>query len=140
MTVKEMAQEIKNIINTLQEENYYHCYGLRKDGYNYDINEECNYSHQLYQDPQYDEDFELEYPMIEEGPYKGYYDAGELNGTCCMALNENSSIEEIEKALNEMKSYVGSYLYIIVGTDYECGNDMNELIIEDAIVKGKWEL
>ena len=110
----------------------YEIFGLRKDDLEYKIGDILPNSHQLYQDPQYT-DFtctELLYPYIEEGIYKGFYDAGELNGTSAIYVNINS----IEESLEMADSYDGKYLYLIAGNNYSDGNDVGEIIIEDAKV------
>ena len=70
------------------------------------------------------------YPYIEEGIYKGFYDAGELNGTSTICVNINS----IEESLNLVNSYDGKYLYLVAGDNYSYGNDIGEVIIENAKV------
>ena len=51
----------------------YEFYGLRKDeDIRYNVGNVANNSHQLYQDPWYDDDDELVYPYIENGPYAGF--------------------------------------------------------------------
>ena len=43
------------------------CYGLRADDFKYKIGDICHKSHQLFQDPNYDENGELIYPYCENG-------------------------------------------------------------------------
>lgn len=124
------TQEIKKII----EESEYEYIGIRADDYEYEIGDICNNSHQLFQDPDFDEYGELIYPAVEdtESPYYGFYDAGELDGTCAIRINA----EQIEKALEEIKSYYGKHIYIIAGDSAEYGNDEDEIVICDAKVLG----
>lgn len=110
----------------------YEIFRLRKDDLEYKIGDILPNSHQLYQDPQYT-DFtctELLYPYIEEGIYKGFYDAGELNGTSAIYVDK----DKIKESMEDVKSYNGKYLYLIAGNDYSEGNDINEIIIENAKV------
>ncbi len=120
-------KEIKNIISKAE----YEVYGFRSDAKKYEVGDILSNSHELYQDPQYADDFTtLLYPLVTEGIYKGYFDAGELNGTCAIYTDEYS----IEESLNETMEYNGKYIYLIAGNKYEEGNDLNEVIIEDAKV------
>lgn len=113
------------------------CYGLRADDFEYEIGDTCHKSHQLYQDPDYDENGEEIYPYCEDGIYKGFYDAGELDGTCAIEVESNE--ESIIKALEKVNDYFGDYIYLIKGNYCECGNDTGEVIISDAIVVGKFK-
>ena len=88
-------------------------------------------SHQLFQDPQYT-DFEcteLLYPYISEGPYTGFYDGGELDGTCALEVSESN----IEEMIERVTSYGNKY-YLIGGNSMEYGKDDDEIIINDAEV------
>lgn len=127
-----------NDIQRICEESGCGYFGLRVDDMEYQIGNICNNSHQLFQDPDFDEDGELIYPAIEdpESPYYGFYDAGELNGTCAVEFNPDSE-EDIQDALEVAKMYSGKNLYIIAGDSIEHGNDADEIIIEDAIVLGR---
>lgn len=110
-------------------------YGLRIDSMQYNIGDICENSHQLFQDPEWDETGELLYPYIYDktSPYYGFYDAGELNGTCSVKFDPEND-ESIKNALKTVNNYQGKYLYIIGGYDMEYGNDDNEIIIIDAEV------
>lgn len=128
------VEDIKRIC----EDSYFSYFGLRADDMEYQTGDICNDSHQLFQDPDFDEDGELIYPAIEdpESPYYGFYDAGELDGTCAVKFdpdNENS----ILAALENVKMYSGKKLYIIAGDSMEYGNDEGEIIIREAEVIGK---
>ena len=98
--------------------------------------EKCGY--QLYQDPQYDGYGNLMYNMVENGVYQGFYDAGELDGTCAVkvTMTGECSDKAIEKALEQVRSYDGKHIYIIAGNRAEDGNDLDEIIIEDAEIIG----
>lgn len=128
---KEMIVEILKEI----EANPDKYYGLRVDDCNYNIGDICNLSHELFQDPIYDDNDELVYPEG-EGIYKGYYDAGELNGTCAVSVNEDC----IESALEKANGYYGDYIYLIAGDYEQEGNDIGESIIEEAVVLKKWKV
>lgn len=114
-------------------------YGLRvDDGIRYNVGDTANNSHQLFQDPDFDEDGELIYPYIEDGANKGLYDAGELDGTCTIGFDvENDA--SIEKALEQIKIYLGDYIHVLGGDYAEGGNDRGELIISDAEVLGVYD-
>lgn len=125
-------------IKKICEEADFTYFGLRADDMEYRIGDICNNSHQLFQDPIFDECGDLMYPMVEDhdSPYYGYYDAGELNGTCAVKFNPYNE-DSIESALEAVKMYSGKNLYIIAGYSIEHGNDADEIIIEDAIVLGR---
>lgn len=135
---KDELEEIRNIITTAG----YDDYGFRIENYVYKIGDCTHNSHQLYQDPHWIND-ELLYPYMEEGPYEGYYDAGELDGTCAIKvgayLPEETTDKEILYSLGETVKYDGEYLYLIGGNNSQDGNDELEIIIEDAIVLGKYK-
>lgn len=123
-------QEIKKII---EEEGFEH-FGLRTDNMAYNVGDICENSHQLFQDPEFDEDEELVYPAItdKESPYYGFYDAGELEGTCAIKVTEDS----IARSLESVKIYSGNHLYLIAGNAVKYGYDEDEIIIKDAEVLG----
>lgn len=118
-------------------------YGVRKDTHKYNVGELAKVSHQLYQDQQIGDFGEELYP-VGEGIYSGYYDAGELGGTCAIGFDieqdEEEDTESIEAALDLVKLYDGRYLTIIGGDYAEEGNDEGECIIEDAEVIGVIEI
>lgn len=128
------AAEIKRIC----EESDFSYFGIRADDMEYQIGDICNNSHQLFQDPIFDDFGNLLYPAVEdpESPYYGYYDAGELDGTCAVKFNPDSE-EDIQDALEVAKMYSGKNLYIIAGDSIEHGNDDGEIIIREAEVIGK---
>lgn len=130
MTIK----DIKKIC----ENSYFGYFGLRADDMEYQTGDICNNSHQLFQDPIFDDFGDLLYPAVEdlESPYYGYYDAGELNGTCAVKFNPDDE-SSIRAALETVKMYSGKNLYIIAGDSMEYGNDEGEIIIRDAEVIGK---
>ena len=125
-------------IKKICEEADFTYFGLRADDMEYRIGDICNNSHQLFQDPDFDEDGELIYLAIEdpESPYYGFYDAGELDGTCAVKFDPEDE-NSIRAALETVKMYSGKNLYIIAGYSIEHGNDADEIIIEDAIVLGR---
>lgn len=134
INIDELATRIKNIV---ENGDYYH-YGLRKDNYEYNIGDTCHKSHQLWQDPEYDEDGELIYPYIEEGPYAGFYDGGELDGTCSIGIDEYDEVEDIIKKIKLVSEYIAAHLYLIAGDWAEGGNDPEESIIRNAVVLEKF--
>lgn len=129
-----------NEIQEICEKSRHGYFGLRADDMDYQVGDICNNSHQLFQDPDFDEFDELIYPEVldENSPYYGFFDAGELNGTCAVGFNEDYE-PSIAKALEAIENYFGEYLYIIAGNSIEYGNDENEIIIKDAEVLKKVE-
>ena len=128
------VEEIKKIC----EESCFEYFGLRADDMEYQVGDICNNSHQLFQDPIFDEFGDLMYPVVEDhgSPYYGYYDAGELEGTCAVKFNPDDE-SSIRAAMETVKMYSGKNLYIITGDSAQGGNDYNELIIRDAEVLGR---
>ena len=124
-------EEIKKIC----EKSDFSYFGLRADDMEYQIGDICNNSHQLFQDPAFDEEGELIYPAVEDpdSPYYGYYDAGELDGTCSIGFDPDDP-ESIRKALEMIDIYPGEYFTVIGGTWSTGGNDGGEDIISDAVV------
>ena len=114
-------------------------FGLRYDNNNYSINDRCENSHQWYQDADNLENFEeLTEEELDElyNSEIGCYDAGELEGTCCIKVTEDT----IDDALNRIKMYKyddACELLLISGDYAEEGNDVEEIIIENAIVIAK---
>lgn len=126
------VEDIKNAISGTDFE----FYGIRVDnGIRYDVGDTANNSHQLFQDPDFDEDGELIYPYIEDGIYKGFYDAGELDGTCTIGFDAEDDIS-IAKVIEQIKLYFGDNIHVLGGDYAEAGNDSRELIISDAEVLG----
>lgn len=125
------VEEIKRIC----EKSDFSYFGLRADDMEYQIGDICNNSHQLFQDPIFDDFGSLLYPAVDdpENPYYGYYDAGELNGTCAVKFNPDDE-NSIIAALETVKMYSGKNLYIIAGDSMEYGNDEGEIIIREAEV------
>ena len=120
-------EEIRNVISEAE----YAYIGIRADDRDYQIGEVMDNSHQLFQDPQYT-DFEcteLLYPYISDGPYTGFYDGGELDGTCALEASESN----IEERLEAVRNY-GERIYLIGGNSMEYGNDEDEIIIRNAEV------
>ena len=75
---------------------------------------------------------------IEDEKYSamGCYDAGELNGTCCIKVTADTVDEAIERMA--MYKYDDECELILIAGDYaEEGNDVEEIIIEDAEVIAK---
>lgn len=123
------VDEIKKAIENTE----YEFYGIRVDEVKYSVGEAANNSHQLFQDPDFDDDGELIYPYIEDGIYRGFYDAGELDGTCTIGFDPEDD-ETIEKALDMVKSYIGDFIHVLGGDYAQGGNDNGEIIISDAEV------
>lgn len=125
LTLNKIKKAIKNT--------EYEFYGIRVDEVKYNAGETANNSHQLFQDPDFDDDGELIYPYIENGAYRGFYDAGELCGTCTIAFDAEDD-HSIQGAIEQIKIYPGSYIHILGGDYAEGGNDNGEIIISNAEV------
>lgn len=125
------AEEIRSICDESECESF----GFRMDFKKYQVGEECEISHQLFQDPWFDDDGELLYEQDTdpESPYYGFYDAGELDGTCSIGFDPDDP-ESIRKALEMIDIYPGEYFTVIGGTWSAGGNDDGEDIINDAVV------
>lgn len=114
-------------------------YGIRIDnGIKYNIGDIANNSHQLFQDSFDDENGEPIYPYIEDGIYKGFYDAGELGGTCAIAFDFDDDAS-IQQAIGQVHIYFGDFIHILGGNYAESGNDRGEIIISDAEVLGVYD-
>lgn len=121
-----------NEILEVIENSEFEVFGIRCDDYEYKIGEILYNSRNTFQDPLYDENDELVYPLIKSGFYKGNYDAGMLNGTCAVELFTHRE-NFIEKCLNDIAPYnYCKYIYLIAGNECEEGNDPDEIIIENA--------
>lgn len=69
--------------------------------------------------------------------YIGCWDDGELNGTCACRIDPDMDVDEIQKILDDMRYYLWkdyTCVYLIAGDDAESGNDINETIIENAVI------
>lgn len=134
-TINEIAKKIFEIVQN--EESIYDCFGIRWDTAVYAEGDILPKSHQLYQDQAYDCDDNPIYPEG-EGRYAGYYDAGELNGTCSIGIDFYDTVDVIAKKIAESLSYAFDdhcKLYFIQGLDAEGGNDIDELIIVNATAR-----
>ena len=128
---------VEDIKKAIEGTEFWH-YGLRVDeGIRYDIGDTANNSHQLFQDPEYDNDGELLYPYIEDGVNKGLYDGGELDGTCTIGFDAEDDAS-ITKAIEQIKMYFGEHIHVLGGDYAEAGNDKGEIIIRDAEVLGAY--
>lgn len=110
----------------------YGYYGIRIDEIQYSLGGIANNSHQLFQDPIFDEDDNLVYPAG-EGIYSGFYDAGELDGTCVVRFDPDDE-DSIARALDIVKCYYGQYVHVLAGNAASYGLDDGEIIIECPIV------
>lgn len=121
-------EEIKKAI----ENTCFDSYGIRVDECKYEVGDIANNSHELYQDPDFDEDGNLIYPEG-EGIYEGFYDAGEIDGTCTIGFDPEDD-ESIQTAIERVRIYWGKYVTVVGGDGYGWGNDPGELIICNAEV------
>lgn len=82
-------------------------FGLRGDSCDFEIGDDC---------------FDSSDPSGED-----------LRGTCSVAVTENMTDSEIEKAISDASKF-GIYIYLISGDDWGKGEDthINEIIIHDA--------
>lgn len=114
----------------------YEFYGLRADRAGIQIGDTFAKSHQWYQDWQEwwgelpDDDYNDD-PCHPYNKNNGCWDAGELNGTCCIEITLPTH-EAIIAALKLVSAYIGDNVYLIAGDDAEFGNDVGEIIIRDA--------
>lgn len=113
------VEEIKNLIENAEFEYI----GIRADGRDYKIGDVMDNSHQLFQDA------DCGGELITDGPYTGFYDAGELDGTCALKVSDDN----VEDMIMRVKSY-GKKYYLIGGDSMEYGYDDGEIIIRDAEV------
>lgn len=113
------VETIKNII----EDAEFDYIGIRADNRDYNIGDIMDNSHQLFQDSN------CGGKLVEEGPYAGMYDAGELNGTCALKITEDN----IDEMMERVKAY-GKKYYLIGGDTMEYGYDDDEIIIRNAEV------
>mgnify|MGYP000048076851 FL=1 len=113
------VEEIKNIIENAEFEYI----GIRADSRDYKVGEVMDNSHQIFQDA------DCGGELVKEGPYAGFYDAGELDGTCALKVSEDN----IEGAIAKAEAY-GKKFYLIGGDAMEYGYDDGEIIIKEAEV------
>lgn len=113
------VEEIKNLI----EDAEFEYIGIRADSRDYKVGEVMDNSHQLFQDA------DCGGELVEEGPYAGFYDAGELDGTCALRVSEDN----VEEMIAKVKAY-GRKIYLIGGDSMEYGYDVGEIIIREAEV------
>ena len=129
MNTAEIIRVITELVN-----NGIDCIGIRADDRLLEVGEYFGNSHQLYQDAPEDESIEL----VESGPYAGFYDAGELEGTCTLGIRaepwELPTEEYIEKIIKKIAIYPGKHIYLVQGDSKMGGNDIGESIIENAKV------
>lgn len=113
------VEEIRNLI----EDAEFEYIGIRADSRDYQIGDVMDNSHQLFQDA------DCGGELVEEGPYAGFYDAGELDGTCALKISEDT----VEEMIGRVKTY-GKKIYLIGGDSMEYGYDDGEIIIRGAEV------
>jgi hypothetical protein len=113
--------EIAKII----EQGQYEVYGIRVDEtIKYSVGDICNNSHQWWQDEPFDGcDFKYDEDMQ-------CWDGGELDGTCALQV----TADDLEDVLAKSEMYFGENVTLIAGNCYEEGNDIGEVIIENAKV------
>lgn len=124
---------VESIMKAVENECFDY-FGIRVDeGIRYSVGDTANNSRQLWQDPEYDEDGDLVCPYIEDGIYAGFYDGGELDGTCVIKFDPEDE-KSIKAAIKMINAYYGDNIHILGGDYAEAGNDMGEIIIRDAKV------
>lgn len=124
---------VESIMKAVENECFDY-FGIRVDsGIRYNVGDIANNSHQLWQDPEYDEDGDLVCPYIEDGIYAGFYDGGELDGTCVIKFDPEDE-KSIKAAIKMINTYYGDNIHVLGGDYAESGNDMGEIIIRDAQV------
>ena len=128
-----------NDIKTAVKDSEFYYYGIRVDsGIKYNIGDTASNSHQISQEPEFDDNGEVMYPYREDGLYAGFYDEGELNGTSAIEFYADND-RSIQEALSIIDNYEGSYLHILGGDRVEEGNNRREIIIREAKVLCSYE-
>ena len=130
------SNTIKTTILAILADAEYDFYGLRFDDAEYAADDTCNASHQWWQD---DPNEGLDEDDAEYAPYNAdlhLWDGGELDGTCAIMVTANN----IDQALARMNMYkcCGGNLYLIAGDCADNGNDVDEIVINDANVLEKF--
>ena len=76
-----------------------------------------------------------------EGPYSGYYDLGELDGTSAIRIDPEYE-PDVKKGIKLIEQYksLGGYIYIIAGSGSEEGWDPGEVVIQSPTVLAVGEL
>lgn len=125
------ANEILNILNA-DEDFAFGCnfYGIRADRPGIEVGEHFANSHQWWQDDPSDWGEECEY-----NEERGFWDGGELPGTCSIGLGDFPTVESIAEAIERARGYIygnSTNLYLIRGNGCEGGNDIGESIIYNA--------
>ncbi len=134
-TIPEIAEEILEIVRN--EDTLNDCFGIRWDKKKFKVGANLHKSHLLYQDQEYDHNDNPIYPEG-KGRYKGYYDAGELNGTSSIGIDYHDTAKVVEKKIEYSLSYSfdnDSNFYLIQGHSAEGGADIDEWIITNAKVR-----
>ena len=132
MTINTIKATILEILADAE----YDFYGLRFDDAEYAAGDICNVSHQWWQD---NPNEGIDEDDNDYAPYNAdlhLWDGGELDGTCAIKVTENN----INQALARMNMYKyrGDNLYLIAGDFAYNGNDVGEIVINDATVLEKF--
>lgn len=127
-------EKYNDIIDKCDSSNYGY-YAVRIDNLIYNEGDWALTSMHIMQDPEYDDDGELIYPLCNDGPYKGFYLGELLPGTCAIMFYDNATLIEAIKNLN----YSGNKITIIGGDSFEYGEDINEVIIHNARVISQYD-
>ena len=124
MTVKEIAEIVKNGLF-----NEHDVYGLRADRDGIEAGDTFEASHQWYQDDPSEWGEECEYNEEMQ-----MWDGGELDGTCTIGLPDYACDFEkkIAEALERVQMY-GDHIYLVGGDNAGQGNDIDEVIIANAV-------
>ena len=135
--MENMENMIKAVIELIhnygEDGNYNHFCGIRGDDRELEVGERFGNSHQLYQDPVDGAEY------IETGDYAGFYDAGELDGTCVWTIGLHSAFyepdeENIRWAIEQAKLF-GEHVYLVRSKcPTKAGEELGELIVEGAYV------
>lgn len=122
------------IIGKCESSNYGY-FAIRQEDCLYDPGDWAFNSKTLLQDPEYDDNGELIYPLCSEGPYKGFYVGPMLPGTSGIMFYDYETFKTAIKELN----YSGDKITIIGGDTFEYGDDINEVIIHNARVIAQYQ-
>lgn len=128
----------EKIVDAINQNTDFEFFGLRCDFHGYEIGDVCENSHQWWQDADNLDNFD---ELTEDEISAKYneemqcYDGGELDGVCAVKVTEetvDNALSRIEKIYN-----FGGEIILVAGNYAEEGNDVGEIIIENAIVIAK---
>lgn len=123
-----LIEQINNLIDLFDSHSSFMFLGLRADSRSFSTGDIVPNSHQWWQDDPDDGSLYNE--------EMGCWDGGELNGACALDLN-NHNLLDVLKAISSYRVWIPTHVYLLASADAEGGNDIGEIIMEDAIVLGE---